>query len=793
MTICKVFFTSSPLFVFPSLLTTEPALVLGEKGSTAVTYRNTLIQITEFVQYHIIKLIARFHLPPFFFLLLLFFALLPSHPSKPHNLHQTQPPKEKKKDKTINPLKKRKHKNTKHFKYFPKDELISFPIFFFFLSFYPPVSRTKKIAPHLSHLSHLIFTMQLTWKDIPSVPSSNDMLDIVLNRTQRKTPTVIRPGFKITRIRAFYMRKVKYTAEGFAEKFTDMLAGFPNINDVHPFHRDLMDTLYEKNHYKVSLAAVSKAKTLIEQVSRDYVRLLKFGQSLYQCKQLKRAALGRMATIVKKLKDPLVYLEQVRQHLGRMPSIDPNTRTLLICGYPNVGKSLFLRCITKADVEVQPYAFTTKSLYVGHFDYKYLRFQAIDTPGILDRPTDEMNNIEMQSIYAIAHLRSCVLYFMDLSEQCGFSIEAQVALFHSIKPLFANKSVMVVMNKSDIIKVEDLDEEKQELLKTVAETPGVDVMHTSCYEEDNVMQVRNQACEKLLTARIEQKLKGSARVSNVLNKIHVARPQNRDDTERPAHIPEGVLNRAKYDRNDPNRRVLARDIEESNGGAGVYNVDLKALYMLDDDEWRHDTMPEVLDGKNVYDYLDADIAAKLQALEDEEERLEAEGFYGSDLDVSDSDAEEIQEKAEWIRNKHKVMVEEARTRKSLKNRSLLPREHIKKTYGQMEEQMASLGHDTQAMRSRVKNSNKTVSGVDILKKNQGVRKFQKKRAPVSQSDRFNDGVADGAQRTQAERLAKLQRRERNREARQGESDRHVATAMPKHLYSGKRGFGADRR
>ncbi|KAM9886403.1 hypothetical protein OXX69_013766, partial [Metschnikowia pulcherrima] len=123
------------------------------------------------------------------------------------------------------------------------------------------------------------------------------------------------------------------------------------------------------------------------------------------------------------------------------------------------------------------------------FDYKYLRFQAIDTPGILDRPTEEMNNIEMQSIYAIAHLRSCVLYFMDLSEQCGFSIEAQVKLFYSIKPLFANKSVMVVMNKSDILKTEDLDQEKQDLLAGLAAVPGIDIMHTSCYEEENVMQV----------------------------------------------------------------------------------------------------------------------------------------------------------------------------------------------------------------------------------------------------------------------------------------------------------------
>lgn len=34
----------------------------------------------------------------------------------------------------------------------------------------------------------------------------------------------------------------------------------------------------------------------------------------------------------------LVYLEEVRQHLARLPSIDPSTRTIIVCGYPNVGK-----------------------------------------------------------------------------------------------------------------------------------------------------------------------------------------------------------------------------------------------------------------------------------------------------------------------------------------------------------------------------------------------------------------------------------------------------------------------
>jgi nucleolar GTP-binding protein len=255
-------------------------------------------------------------------------------------------------------------------------------------------------------------------------------------------PQVIHKNFKISRIRNFYMRKVKFTQDTFDEKLGAILNDFPMLDDIHPFLSSLMNVLYDKNHYKLALGQLRTARHLIDQVAKDYVRLLKFGDSLYRCKQLKKAALGRcvmalvlscvanffssMATIMRRQKDPLAYLEQVRQHISRLPAIDPNTRTLLICGYPNVGKSSFINKVTRADVDVQPYAFTTKSLFVGHLDYKYLRWQVIDTPGILDHPLEEMNTIEMQSITALAHLKSCVLYFMDLSEQCGYTVEAQV-------------------------------------------------------------------------------------------------------------------------------------------------------------------------------------------------------------------------------------------------------------------------------------------------------------------------------------------------------------------------------
>lgn len=82
--------------------------------------------------------------------------------------------------------------------------------------------------------------------------------------------------------------------------------------------------------------------------------------------------------------------------------------------------------VTRADVEVEPYAFTTKSLFVGHMDYRYLRWQVVDTPGILDHPLEERNTIEMQAITALAHLRASILYILDISEQCGHSLPEQV-------------------------------------------------------------------------------------------------------------------------------------------------------------------------------------------------------------------------------------------------------------------------------------------------------------------------------------------------------------------------------
>ena len=61
------------------------------------------------------------------------------------------------------------------------------------------------------------------------------------------------------------------------------------------------------------------ARQLIDRVGKDYVKLLKYGDSLYRCKALKRAALGRMCTVMKRQKGALEYLEQVCPTAVRHP------------------------------------------------------------------------------------------------------------------------------------------------------------------------------------------------------------------------------------------------------------------------------------------------------------------------------------------------------------------------------------------------------------------------------------------------------------------------------------------
>lgn len=56
-------------------------------------------------------------------------------------------------------------------------------------------------------------------------------------------------------------------------------------------------------------------------------------------------------------------------------------------------------------------------------------------------------------------------------------------------------------------------------------------------------------------------------------------------------------------------------------------------YILENPEWKFDIIPEIMDGKNIADFVDPDIEEKLEVLEREEEKLVAQGFYDSEEEM----------------------------------------------------------------------------------------------------------------------------------------------------------------
>eukprot|EP00916_Digyalum_oweni_P010602 GHVL01017713.1.p1 GENE.GHVL01017713.1~~GHVL01017713.1.p1 ORF type:complete len:664 (+),score=130.38 GHVL01017713.1:67-2058(+) len=657
------------------------------------------------------------------------------------------------------------------------------------------------------------------FKDITVVPNAADFVDIVLNKTQRKTPTVVHPQYNIHRIRRFYMRKIKYAMSTFSERCKQIITEFPRLEDIHPFYGDLMNVLYDKDHYKLALGQVNSIKNVIERIARDYVRMMKYADSAYKNKMLKRAGLGRMCTAVKRLAKSLIYLEEVRQHLSRLPQINPSSKTLMLCGYPNVGKSSFMNLITNANVEVQPYAFTTKSLFVGHFDYNFSRWQAVDTPGILDRPLESRNTIEMSAITALAHISSAVLYFIDITETCGYSINEQVGLFTSIKPLFKNKPLIVVLNKIDMKPLTDLTSDELASIKSIEEdNPSAVILPISCTSTEGVDECKNKACEVLIQHRLEHTApsKLADRIDGEIQITGMTPPK-----ERPPCIPASVLRRRRAttsetvttcvtdtiddesddedmnptfnDENMEETARLERDLEMEGGGPGVYSVDHRKNHILNDSSWKYDVLPEVFDGKNVMDFVCPEIEAKLIALEKEEETLEAE-----DLAKSEFDATKWTETQAVLDRIHKKIALARVKRQMYKPRTvpILPRSAARgrKTVTEVADHLKTIGYDTKAFIENARPDRRPSSLLEA-----GTASLKRRRSSMAAIyDEKNMTLAQMnkkiAYEEKGEKLKRQKTKRISREARKGEADRHISNFMPKHMNSGKRKSGkTDRR
>jgi len=599
------------------------------------------------------------------------------------------------------------------------------------------------------------------------------------------------------------MRKVKFCAEAIHEKFAETLDGFPKLEDIHPFYADLINVVYDKDHYKIALGHMRTARNLVDNIAKDYVRMLKHGDSLYRCKMLKRSALGRMVKIIKKLGPSLSFLEEVRKHLARMPSIDPYTRTIIITGLPNVGKSSFMNHVTNANVDVQGYAFTTQSLFVGHTYFNTVKWQIIDSPGILDHPLDERNTIEMQTITALAHLKACILFFIDISEECSYPIEEQVSLFKNIKALFVNKPCIIGLTKTDVQSFNDLEPSKKALIEELAKENEIKVYELSNKNGEGVGLVKQEACNLLLDYRLNEKKETGPsqtlkREEDFLKGVYIAKPKTvRED--RPPVIPKEIIHGIPLKLNRP----TLKDVQDEMGGAGVFNFPLQEHFLLEDEDWKYDEVPEIMNGMNVADFYDKDIQAKLEELEREEEML----LYGKPLEeLEEEDDPDLLEAQQQIKNKKAILKIERKLK--LKKTAFSRNFDLEG----VEDDLKSKGKDTQGIRQRFKDKSKPkplsklfkeATEDDEIEVNNKGGIHDEQEEQKHETDRnsrkldrkirsMSRGRSQGTKRELSESERNMERikhkiqRKWRHDPSVGEADRKIPDMMPKHLFAGKR-------
>jgi nucleolar GTP-binding protein len=223
-------------------------------------------------------------------------------------------------------------------------------------------------------------------------------------------------------------------------------------NDIilpeNKFYKELYKLLFTDINIKKLKERIKYIRKIIKQVYLKYNNDIKLTKDKKLIEKYRREFYGRISSILRRnwiiFKYYNIYLNRRR----KIPNIK-NLPTVVISGLPNVGKSTLLKNLTGSNVKIEPYPFTTKDLMIGYIKTPYFDIQVIDTPGILDRPIEEMNEIEKKSILALNYLANLIIYIFDLTETCGYSIEEQINLLNMIKRIF-NKEIILYFSKKDL-------------------------------------------------------------------------------------------------------------------------------------------------------------------------------------------------------------------------------------------------------------------------------------------------------------------------------------------------------
>jgi nucleolar GTP-binding protein len=228
---------------------------------------------------------------------------------------------------------------------------------------------------------------------------------------------------------------------------------FPNLNEIDPFYAETIDIVIGIDNLKMSLASVNWAATKIHQLSRAAIAKI---PRVSDAKAVRKQMFGRTASIMREIQSDLDFLNQARNTINAFPALGSEP-TILVAGYPNVGKSSFVAFVTSATPEIALYPFTTKGIVVGHIEYRERRYQIVDLPGLLDRPLSERNPIELQAITALKHLGDVILFIVDPSDTSGYTVPDQLKLLNELRSQ-VDLPFIVVENKIDLKPTESVQE-----------------------------------------------------------------------------------------------------------------------------------------------------------------------------------------------------------------------------------------------------------------------------------------------------------------------------------------------
>ncbi|MFT0897976.1 NOG1 family protein [Candidatus Methanoprimaticola sp. MG2] len=284
---------------------------------------------------------------------------------------------------------------------------------------------------------------------IPTVLTSEELMEKAFHRASkiRKEGTNSLDTKKKTAL-------AKVTASG--DIIVTALQGyvnkFPRLEKEGDFLPELVDIVIGIDRYKKALGAVNWCATKADKLKNDTLRDIRRTKDPEIVEATRRSFYGRLNSYVDRISDDLLFLQDAKNKFRRLPAVEPDTPTIVVAGFPNVGKSNLVTVLSSAEPEIAPYPFTTKGVIVGHIKDDWRKYQIIDTPGLLDREFDKRNAIEKQAVLALRYLTDVMLFVIDPSESCGFPREMQERLLATIKDSFTGVTIIEAESKADIMK-----------------------------------------------------------------------------------------------------------------------------------------------------------------------------------------------------------------------------------------------------------------------------------------------------------------------------------------------------